>query len=281
MSASSAVLNSENSPLEVLKAKQKASWEDGDYARFARYMEAGAVEVLDGWNISTDKHLLDVACGAGQTAIPAAKQGIKVTGIDIAENLIEHARHRAREARLSVQFDVGDAEDLPYDNNQFDVVITMFGAMFAPQPDKVTSELARVIRSGGQVYMANWTPHGMPAQMFKAVAGVVPPPPGFIPPVLWGDEDTVLQRLDKDFSDIQLTRKIYPQWQFPFDASELVNLFRTYFGPVKRAFEVLDEDEQINFHEKLEAIYRANSEYRNGVLTIFGGEYLEVIATRK
>ena len=129
--------------------------------------------------------------------------------------------------------------------------------------------------------MANWTPNGMPAQMFKAVAGVVPPPSGFIPPVLWGDEDTVLQRLDKDFSDIQLTRKIYPQWQFPFDASGLVSLFRTYFGPVKRAFEVLDEDEQINFHEKLEAIYRANSEYRNGVLTMLGGEYLEVIATRK
>ena len=281
MNTSNAALEALYPGMDVIKAKQKASWEDGDYARFARFMEAGAVEVLEDWNISNDKTLLDVACGAGQTAIPAAKQGINVTGIDIAENLIEHARKRADEARLNMRLDVGDAEDLPYENKSFDVVITMFGAMFAPRPEQVVDELARVLPSGGQLYMANWTPRSMPAQMFKTVAGITPPPPGVVSPVLWGDEETVSQRLGKHFTEIKLTRKIYPQWQYPFGPSDLVNLFRTHFGPVKRAFDAIDEDQQLELHSTLEGIYRANSEVQNDVLTITNGEYLEVVATRR
>ena len=281
MTTINAALQQELSENDILKATQKATWEDGDYARFARYMERGAVEVLDSWNIGKNKTLLDVACGSGQTAIPAAKAGIKVKGIDIAENLIQHARKRAKDARLAIQFDVGDAEDLPYGNNSFDAVITMFGAMFAPRPDQVVAEFTRVLRSGGQLYMANWTPRSMPAQMFKTVSKVVSPPPGFIPPVLWGDEATVIKRLSNNFTDIRLNRKFYPQWHYPFGASELVTLFRNYFGPVKRAFESVDEEQQFELHQTLEGIYRASSEIENDILTITNGEYLEVIATRR
>lgn len=267
--------------LEAIKAKHKATWEDGDYASFAKYMEAGAVEVLEGWDIERDKSLLDVGCGAGQTAIPAAKKGVRVTGVDIAENLVEHARRRSAEARLNVRFDVGDAENLPYPDQSYDVVISMFGAMFAPRPDQVVREFVRVLKPGGKLIMANWTPVSMPAQMFKTVAGVVPPPQGFIPPVLWGDEDTVKQRLSDEFTDIKLMRRTYPQWHYPFGAREVVNLFRTYFGPVKRAFDTVGVQRHAELHDALEEIYRSNSVVKNGILTITGGEYLEVIATRR
>ena len=267
--------------IAVIKAKHKATWEDGDYASFAKYMEAGAVEILDDWKIERDASLLDVGCGAGQTAIPAAKRGIHVTGIDLAENLIEHARKRASEARLKAHFDVGDAENLPYSSHSFDVIISMFGTMFAPRPNQVVSEFARVLKPGGRIIMANWTPTSMPAQMFKAVSQITPPPAASTPPVLWGDEKAVSERLKNNFTDIKLTRRTYPQWHYPFDADELVTLFRSYFGPVKRAFDAANEDQQADFHDALRSIYQNNSTSKNGVLTITGGEYLEVIATRR
>jgi len=267
--------------INTIKAKMKATWEDGDYASFATYMEAGAEEILQGWNIAPGQRLLDIGCGAGQSAIPAARSGLHVTGVDIAENLIEHARSRASAEDLEASFDVGDAEDLPYADGSFDVVITMIGAMFAPRPDRVAAELARVVRAGGKLHMANWTPYGMPAQMFKCVASFTPPPPGFIPPVLWGDEDTVQERLGEHFTDIQLSRKHYPQWHYPFSTAELVDLFRTHFGPVKRAFETVNEEKQKALSQQLEEIYSNTSEPGDAGITITNGEYLEVIATRR
>ena len=281
MNSNNALVQKTTPSLQTIKAKHKATWEDGDYASFAKFMENGAVEILESWNIDQNKSLLDVGCGSGQTAIPAAKKGHKVTGIDIAENLIQHARKRALKAKLSVKFDVGDAENLPYKDNNYDVVISMIGAMFAPRPEQVVSEFARVIKPGGKLYMANWTSTSMPGQMFKCVSNFVPPPVGFIPPVLWGNEDTVIQRLSDDFTDIKLNRRIYPQWHYPFNTSELVNLFRTHFGPVKKAFDIADVHQQASLYKDLETIYRNNSEVQNEILTITGGEYLEVIATRR
>jgi len=265
----------------MIRSKIKATWEDGDYASFAKYMEPGAIEILDSWNIAPSQRLLDVGCGSGQTAIPAARRGIHVTAIDVASNLIAHARQRARAEGLTVRFDEGDAEDLSYPDASFDAVITLIGAMFAPRPDKVAAEFARVIRPGGKLYMANWTPNGMPAKMFKCLAGYVPPPPGFIPPSLWGDEDTVEQRLGEHFSDIRLTRKVYPQWHYRFTPAELVEFFGTHFGPVKQAFESVDEEARETLRQQLEQIYTNSSETSNGILTITAGEYLEVIATRR
>lgn len=281
MSEQSTRSSSAPADIDTIKSRMKATWEDGDYAGFATYMEAGAEEILGGWNIEPGQRLLDVGCGAGQSAIPAARSGLRVTGVDIAENLIEHARERAESEGLDAHFDVGDAEDLPYEDGSFDVVISMIGAMFAPRPERVGAELARVLRSGGRLHMANWTPHGMPAQMFKCVAGFVPPPVGAIPPVLWGVETTVQERLGEDFADFKMTRKNYPQWHYPFSAAEVVELFRSHFGPVKRAFEAVDEEGGRKLFQQLEEIYNQTSESRGGGITITKGEYLDVIATRK
>lgn len=267
--------------IDVIKARQRDTWQDGNYAEFAKYMEAGALEIFHGWPIAKHQTLLDIGCGSGQTAIPAAKAGAHVTGIDIAENLIQHARKRAKDVQLEIRFDVGDAEDLPYSNNSFDVVISLIGAMFAPRPERVVSEVSRVLKTGGKLYMANWTPRSMPAKMFKCLSQFVPPPPGLISPVLWGDEETVKQRLSNDFENISLSRKIYPQWHYSFDASELASFFRAQFGPVKKAFDTIGPQQQTELRKRLQQIYLESSETTNGVLTITNGEYLEIAATRR
>jgi SAM-dependent methyltransferase len=266
--------------LASLKAKLRATWMDGDYAAFCEYMKPGAMKILAGWRIEPGVRLLDVACGTGQTAIPAAQAGTRIIGVDIASNLIAAARKQAASKGLEVRFDEGDAEHLPYADGAFDVVISMIGAMFAPCPEKVASELARVCRSGGRLHMANWTPDGMVGQMFKVVATHVPPPKGMEPPVRWGDEATVSGRLGNNFTDIQLVRKHYPSWSYPFDVGEVVEYFCAAYGPMKRAFDSLDHSGQQALREDLEMVFATHSELENG-MTVLRAEYLDVSAIRR
>ena len=163
--------------MELLKARLKSTWMAGDYGHFAKELEPGALEFLSRLSVTPGTRLLDVGCGAGQTAIPAARAGARVTGVDIAANLIEQARARAKAEGLDVRFDEGDAEALAYDDGSFDLVISLIGAMFAPRPDRVAAELVRVCRSGGRIVMANWTAEGFVGQMFKTIGNHVPPPP--------------------------------------------------------------------------------------------------------
>jgi ubiquinone/menaquinone biosynthesis C-methylase UbiE len=270
----------ENMDLSTVKAKMKATWMNGDYAEFCTYMEPGAIQILREWKIAPGMHFLDIGCGAGQLVIPAARAGIKSTGVDIATNLIEHARGRATREGLPAQFDEGDAEQLPYADEAFDVVVSLFGAMFAPRPDKVALELARVCRSGGQLFMGNWTPGGMAEQMFKHIATHVPPPTGIAPPPLWGDESTVQDRLAEGFTDIQLTRKIYPLWKYPFPVPDVIQLFARLFGPIKGALAKLPEAGQRSLLTGLEEIFSAHNQAQDGT-TELRGEYLEVAATRR
>jgi len=281
MSSNTATQKSVQTASAESNYQHKAKWDNGDYSVFSRFMDAGAIEILESWNITTDKKMLDVGCGTGQVAIASAKKGNAVTGVDISEHLIQYARKRALKDRLITSFDVGDAEDLPYKENAFDVVVSMFGAMYAQQPVIVSEELARIIKPGGKLYMANWTPDSMPAQVFKCALGFANPGPGFIPPSLWGDEATVISRLYDKFSSIKLIRRKYPQWHYPFTAYELVDFFRQYLGPIKSIFDVIDNQQQLALEERLEEIFLANSETHNNILSITGGEYLQVIATAK
>jgi ubiquinone/menaquinone biosynthesis C-methylase UbiE len=266
--------------IEAIKAKMKATWMDGEYARFARYMEPGARQILSQWIIAFGERLLDVGCGSGQIAIPAASAGVQVTGIDIAGNLVENARQRAASAGLDARFDEGDAERLPYRDGEFDVVVSLIGAMFAPRPDRVAAELARVCRPGGRLLMANWTPTSMPGWMFKRVAEHVPPPPDVPSPALWGDEDRARERLADSVKNIQLTRKFYPQWVYPFSVTELVEYFRLYFGPVRRAFAALDETGRQSLREALELNFAEHNLATDGTVRL-SAEYLEVAAIRR
>jgi SAM-dependent methyltransferase len=266
--------------LAALKTKLRAAWMDGDYAAFSAYMKPGATEILGAWRIERGVRLLDVACGAGQTAIPAAQAGAVVTGVDIASNLIEAARQHAASEGLAVQFDEGDAENLPYPDGAFEVVISLIGAMFAPRPQKVAAELARVCRSRGRLHMANWTPEGMVGQMFKVIAKYVPPPKGMEPPALWGDEATLYDRLSNNFTDIEFVRKYYPSWSYPFDVGGVVEYFRAVYGPVKRAFGSLDDAGRRALREDLETVFSAHCDTKKGT-TVLQAEYLDVSALRR
>lgn len=264
--------------MEALKTRLKAMWMSGDYGHFAKFLEPGAMEFFPRLQIVQGERVLDVACGAGQLAFPAARAGATVTGIDIATNLIEQARSRAKAEGLTIRFEEGDAEDLPCDDAAFDVVFSLIGAMFAPRPERVAAELIRVCRPGGRILMGNWTPGGFIGQMFKTNGKHVPPPAGMPSPVLWGDEATVRERLREGIADLQLTRRMYP-FKYPFPPSEVVEFFRVYYGPTHRAFASLDTDKQAALRSDLESLWSEHNKASDSGTSV-ESEYLEVVAIR-
>lgn len=266
------------SGLEQLKQKMRGTWMAGDFGQIARYSAQGAEEFVDRLPISAGMRVLDVACGTGNLAIPAARKGAQVTGIDIAPNLLEQARQRAAEEGLKATFQEGDAEQLPFPDGQYDLVMTMFGAMFAPRPELVASELARVCRPGGIIAMANWTPEGFVGHMFALSARYVSPPQGIPAPVLWGKEPVVRERLGPYASNID-TRRVMLTFDYPFPPRQVVQFFRDYFGPTQVAFSRLDPAGQSAFAADLEKLWVANNE-GSDQHSLISAEYLEVIATR-
>jgi SAM-dependent methyltransferase len=274
------VITAEITPeMEALKARLKATWMSGDYGHFATYLEPGALEFLSRINVEPGVRVLDVACGAGQTAIPMSRAGAKVTGVDIATNLIEQARARAQAENLDTRFEEGDAEMLPYEDGSFDLVISLIGAMFAPRPDLVAAEFKRVCRPGGKIIMGNWTPTGFVGQMFKVHGKHVPPPAVMAPPVKWGDEEIVRERLSDGTSHLKLSRRLYP-FRYPFPPTEVVEFFRTYYGPSHKAFAALDAEKQSALRRELEQLWTEHNTATDGT-TFIESEYLEVVAIRQ
>lgn len=271
-------VRTEAGEMEALKARLKATWECGEYGHFAEYLERGALAFLERMGVAPGTRMLDVACGAGQISVPAARAGAEVVGVDIAANLVEQARERARKEGLSARFDEGDAEAMPYPEGSFDLVTSLFGAMFAPQPDKVAAELIRVCRPGGRIVMGNWTPEGFVGQMFKTIGKHVPPPAIMASPVKWGDEATVRERFRTGVAELKMTRRLYP-FEYPFPPADVVAFFRTYYGPANRAFAALDEPGQEALRQDLEQLWTQHNQGTGGS-TYCEGEYLEVVATR-
>ena len=264
--------------LDVLKTKLKATWSAGDFGEIAKYYTSEAEAFIKRLNLKPGMKVLDVACGTGNLALPAARTGAVVTGVDIAPNSVEQARENARREGLEAQFEEGDAEALPYADARFDTVVTMFGAMFAPRPNLVVAELKRVTRPGGLIAMANWTPNGFIGKMFKTVATHVPPPPGMTSPVLWGVEETVRERFAEGISKLETSLQNV-RWQFPFSPADVVEHFRLYYGPAQKAFGALDETKQAALRNDLEQLYASNNQATDGT-TLVDAEYLEVTAVR-
>jgi SAM-dependent methyltransferase len=264
--------------MELLKKRLQATWSAGDFGMIATIIAESGDAFVSSLDITPGMRVLDVACGTGNTAIPSAKRGAEVTGIDIAPNLIEQAIARAEAEGVDAKFDVGDAEDMPYQDASFDAVITMFGAMFAPRPDVVASELKRVCKPGGYIAMANWTPDSFTGEMFKTGAKHVPPPPGMAPPVLWGDEATVRERFAEGISDLSMER-VGVTFEFPGSPEEIVEHFRTYFGPTQKAFESLDEARQDALRRDLVDLWTRDNTANDGTVRV-ASEYLKVVARR-
>jgi SAM-dependent methyltransferase len=266
--------------IDALKARMKATWMAGDFGLIARGYEAGAAEFVGRLGLTPGTRVLDVACGTGNLALPAARAGAAVTGVDIATNLLEQARGRAAAEGLPARFDEGDAEGLPYPDASFDAVISMFGVMFAPRPERAAAELLRVCRPGGRIALANWTPGGFVGRMFKVIAGHVPPPAGVPSPVLWGDEAKVRERLGGGTTDLRATPRLIAL-EFPLDPAEVVEFWRVYYGPTNRAFEALAADpaRQAALRADLERHWSGHNTAANGSTRV-ESEYLEVATTR-
>ncbi len=265
--------------MESLKTRLKAAWMSGDYGHAAKYLEPGALEFLERLPLQAGTHMLDVACGAGQISIPAARAGARVTGVDIATNSIEQARARGQAEGLDARFDEGDAEMLPYEDASFELVVSLIGAMFAPRPERVAAELVRVCRPGGQIVMGNWTTEGFVGQLFKIIGKHVPPPPLMPSPLLWGDEATVRERLRDGVVELTLNKRRYP-FYYPFPPAEVVEHFRTYYGPMNRAFNALDDAGQAALRRDLEQLWTEHNSASDGT-TRYDSEYLEVVAVRE
>jgi SAM-dependent methyltransferase len=271
-------MDSSSAAYAQLKQRMRGTWEAGDFGQIARYSAKGAEQFVSRLNIKSGMRVLDVACGTGNLAIPAARAGAEVTGVDIAANPVEQARSRAKAEGLQVKFAEGDAENLQFPDGHFDLVMSMFGAMFAPRPEQVASELARVTRPGGVIAMANWIPRGFVGKTFQLTSRYVPPPEGIPAPVLWGEEQTARDRFGAKVSKLETVPRTI-EMDYPFAEREVVQFFREYFGPTRMAFSRLDEAGQAAYAADLEALWREHNQAGDG-RTQVRAEYLEVIATR-
>ena len=265
--------------MQVLKARQKATWEAGDFGQVAKFNEPPAEEFMSRLPLRAGARVLDVACGNGNLAMIAARKGCKASGIDIASNLIAQAKQRAAAENRAVDFREGDAEALPYADATFDFVVSMFGVMFAPRPRVAATELLRVTKPGGIIALANWTRDGFIGKMFDVFKQFIPPSSATPSPLLWGCESEVESRLGFD-AEIKCTRRM-ARLAYPFDPAETVEFFRKYYGPTQHAFESLDEVRRTTLRRRLEQFqseYNVSADPRQ---TTTLAQYLEVVAVRQ
>jgi ubiquinone/menaquinone biosynthesis C-methylase UbiE len=264
----------------------KTLWEKGDFTRIAQSMRDSGEQLVDTLGITSALRILDLGCGDGTTALPAARRGAKVLGIDIAANLVAAGNERARaEGLTNCTFREGDASDLnQLSDHSFNLVVTIFGAMFAPRPFDVAKEIVRVTRPGGRIVMGNWIP-GDPtlvAQLLKVSAAYSPPPPeGFISPVTWGVTDTVLERYAAagiSPEQISFSRETY-WFVYPAAPAQLVAAFRNYYGPTMNAFEAADAAGRADaLQDELEALFNSHNTSANGSTSV-PATYLRVDVT--
>lgn len=262
----------------------KALWEKGDFTRIAESMRESGAALVSKLGITKGLKVLDLGCGDGTTAIPAAQAGADVSGVDIASNLVEAGNIRAkREGLTNCVFQEGDATDLrDLKDRSFDLVISIFGAMFAPKPFDVAKEMVRVTRPGGRIVMGNWIP-GDPtlvAQILKISSAYTPPPPeGFVSPMLWGVEDQVIERFTKagvPKENISFERDTFT-FAGPFPPSHLVERFKTYYGPTMNAFEAAEKNgKAADLQRELEVLFNSQNKSGTEKSTSIPATYLRV-----
>jgi SAM-dependent methyltransferase len=268
-------LDKPSSNIDAIKARHKATWETGDFGQIAKYILPEEENFVNRLNLKPGTKVLDVACGNGNVAMLAAGRGCVTSGIDIASNLITQARQRARSESLNIEFTEGDAEYLPYAGASFDVAVSTFGVMFAPRPERIVSELRRVVKPGGLIALANWTPDGFLGKVFGVFGKYLPPPAGFPSPMLWGDEQIVRARFQGQGDEVKVTRRTL-RMLFPFGPAETVNFFRQYYGPTSRAFEALKPVQQLAFLNELVALQTEYNTSTRPNETESLSDYLEV-----
>ena len=262
--------------LEAVKGRQQQTWASGNYAVIGTTLQIVGESLCEAVDPSAGWRVLDVAAGNGNASLAAARRGCDVVATDYVDELLGAAELRAEADGLFLRTQVADAEALPFEDGEFDAVLSTFGVMFVPDPQRAAGELARVCRPGGRIGLANWTPEGFVGRMFKIVGAHVPPPAGVPSPLAWGTENR-LAELFGTKAKVEVERR---HFVFRYrSADDFFDTFRTYYGPVLRAWEALDEAGRESFRSQLTALADECNRSTNGALAV-PSEYLEVVAHR-
>ncbi len=262
----------------AVKTRQRAAWSSGDYAVVGTTLQIVGESLCEALDLHSGERVLDVAAGNGNASLAAARRGCEVTSTDYVPALLERGRERAAAERLDIEFREADAEALPFDNGSFDAIVSTFGAMFAPDAARVAAEMLRVCRPGGRIGMANWTPQGFIGQLFKTVGRHVPPPAGVTSPALWGTRERIDELFRADAVRIEAASR---HFVFRYRSPEhMLQIFRTYYGPVLKAFDALDDAGQTTLLNDLLDLMGGFNRAQDGTLVV-PSEYLEIVVTRR
>jgi ubiquinone/menaquinone biosynthesis C-methylase UbiE len=264
---------------DALTERSRSVWSAGDYDCISAGFRDEAEAFVRRQALRPDQVVLDAACGSGNLSIPAARTGAFVTGLDLVVSLLAAARDWAEREGLVIALEQGNVEQLPYLDGEFDVVLSMFGVMFAARPDRVVAELERVTKPGGRVVLANWTRGGFIGRMLAMHAARVPPPAGIPSPLLWGDEEFLRKQFNEQAWQLTTARRTLT-FRYPYTPAGTAELFRTTYGPTVRVFEALDERDRESFAAEL-AAHWSSHQRGSGETTEVESEYLEVIGVRR
>ncbi len=264
--------------LAAIKQRQQATWASGDFAVIGTTLQIVGETLAEAVDVRAGERVLDVAAGNGNATLAAARRFAHVTSTDYVPSLLDKGRERARAEGLDVQFEVADAEELPFDDGIFDVVLSTFGAMFTPDHARPAGEMLRVARSGGRIGLANWTPQGFIGRLFKVIGGYLPAPAGLQSPALWGTESHLAELFGAQAKQIRCERRYF---NFRYrSAAHWVQIFRDYYGPTHKAFAALDahaaqalERDIVNLLEQLNVAGSAS--------LVVPSEYLEVVISKR
>jgi ubiquinone/menaquinone biosynthesis C-methylase UbiE len=264
--------------LGALKTKQHAAWSSGNYAIVGSTLQIVGEQLCEALDLKSGSKVLDVAAGNGMASLAAARRWCEVISTDYVPDLLERGKARAVAEGWSIKFMEADAEDLPFEGDQFDVVLSTFGVMFTPNQDQAAAELLRVCRPKGKIGLANWTPDGFIGQVFKTLGKYLPPPAGARSPAMWGTRTRLAEMFDAGASAVKAESRVF---NFRYRSPDhFLDVFRTYYGPVLKAFAALEPAKQEELQDDLHAlIVRMN---RSGDRTmVVPSEYLEVVITKR
>lgn len=264
--------------LSAIKQKQQAAWSSGNYAVVGTTLQVVGESLAEAMDLRSGWRVLDVAAGNGNATLAAARRWCDVTSTDYVPSLLEQGRRRAEAEGHDITFQEADAENLPFPDGMFDAAMSTFGIMFTPDHQRSAREVARVVRSGGKIGFANWTPGSFVGQFFKIIGKYVPPPHGVRSPALWGTEEHLADLFRGTASSISATPREYV---FRYRTPEhWVEVFRNWYGPINRAYAAMDDEKQAAFTRDLLELMARGNRAKDGTL-VLPSEYLEVVITRK
>ena len=260
----------------AIKQRQQATWASGDFAVIGTTLQIVGEQLAESADVCAGDRVLDVAAGNGNATLAAARRFAKVTSTDYVQQLLDKGRQRAQAEGLDVVFQQADAEQLPFADGSFDVVLSTFGAMFTPQHQRAADEMLRMTRSGGRIGLANWTPEGFIGELFKVIGKHLPPAAGLKSPALWGTEPHLVELFGKRAADIRCVRRDF-NFRYASEAHWL-QVFRDYYGPTHKAFAALDAPGQARLAADIVALLERRK--RSGLSSlVVPAEYLEVVVT--